>query len=69
MKEYQVSPVTARERTIIKRLLEKQIGYFQDEIENMKKLRTDLCTYEMDIAERKEWIKNYRNLIKKFYTT
>lgn len=68
MKEYQVT-VTARERTVIKSLLEKQIGYFQDEIENMKELRTDLCSYEMDIAERKEWIKNYRELIKKFYTT
>lgn len=68
MKEYQVT-VTARERTVIKNLLEKQIGYFQDEIENMKELRTDLCSYEMDIAERKEWIKNYHELIKKFYTT
>ena len=66
MKEYQVT-VTARERTVIKNLLEKQIGYFQDEIENMKELRTDLCTYEMDIAERKKWIKNYRVLINKFY--
>lgn len=67
MKEYQVS-ITARERKVIKNLLERQIGYFQDEIESMKELKTDLCSYEMDIAERKEWIKNYRELIKKFYT-
>lgn len=68
MREYQVS-ITARERTVIKNLLEKQIGYFQKEIENMKELRTELCSYEMDIAERKEWIKNYRGLIKKLYNT
>ena len=66
MKEYQIS-ITARERTVIKNLLEKQIGCFQDEIEMMKELRTDLCSYEMEISERKEWIKNYRGLIKKLY--
>ena len=66
MKEYQVS-LTKRERIVIKNLLERQIGIFQEEIENMKELRTDLCTYDMDMAKRREWIKNYRGLIKKLY--
>lgn len=66
MEEYQVS-LTKRERIVIKNLLEKQIECFQEEIEHMKDLRTDLCTYDMDMAKRREWIKNYRGLIKKLY--
>lgn len=66
MEEYQVS-LTKRERIIIKNLLEKQIECFQEEIEHMKGLRTDLCAYDMDLAKRREWIKNYRGLIKKLY--
>lgn len=67
MEEYQVT-LTKRERIIIKNLLERQIGIFQDEIENMKELRTELCSYDMDMAKRREWIKNYRGLIKKLYS-
>lgn len=66
MKEYQVT-ITARERTVIKNLLERQIRNYQDDIQRMEDLKTDLCTYSMDIASHKEQIKKYRSLIKRLY--
>jgi len=66
MKEYQVT-ITARERTIIKNLLERQIRNYQENIQRMEDLKTDLCTYSIDIANNKEQIKMYRDLIKKLY--
>ena len=66
MEEYQVS-ITARERTVIKNLLERQIRYYQEDIERMKEQKTELCSYSMEIAEHKKQIKKYRDLIKKLY--
>ena len=50
--------LSAQERRVIKKLLQDKIGEFQSEIEANS-------TDHMYVSERKDWIKNYRALIRK----
>ena len=50
--------ISAQERRVIKKLLQDKIGEFQSEIETNS-------TDHMYVSERKDWIKNYRALIRK----
>ena len=53
--------LSAQERRVIKNLLQDKIGEFQSEIEANS-------TDHMYVSERKDWIKNYRALIRKLDT-
>ena len=53
--------LSAQERRVIKNLLEDKIREFQSEIEANS-------TDHMYVSERKDWIKNYRALIRKLDT-
>ena len=53
--------LSAQERRVIKNLLQDKVREFQSEIEAN---RTD----HMYVSERKDWIKNYRALIRKLDT-
>ena len=55
--KYLVS-LSTQERRVIKKLLQDKIGQFQSEIEANN-------TDYMYVSERKDWIKNYRALIRK----
>lgn len=50
--------LSAQERRVIKKLMQDKIGEFQSEIEANS-------TDHMYVSERKDWIKNYRALIRK----
>lgn len=50
--------LSAQERRVIKNLLQDKIREFQSEIETNS-------TDHMYVSERKDWIKNYRALIRK----
>lgn len=66
-REYQIS-ITAKERKVIKNLLEAKIKDFNEEIFNMRAKATEQHSYIMEIGLRKQWIKKYHNLIKKLYS-
>lgn len=53
--------LSAQERRVIKNLLQDKIREFQSEIEANS-------TDHMYVSERKDWIKNYRALIRKLDT-
>ena len=53
--------LSAQERRVIKNLLQDKIREFQSEIETNS-------TDHMYVSERKDWIKNYRALIRKLDT-
>lgn len=53
--------LSAQERRVIKNLLQDKIREFQSEIEANS-------TDHMYVSERKDWIKNYRSLIRKLDT-
>lgn len=55
--EYLVA-LSAQERRVIKNLLQNKVRQFQSEIEANS-------TGHMYVSERKDWIKNYRALIRK----
>ena len=55
--EYLVA-LSAQERRVIKNLLQDKVRQFQSEIEANS-------TDRMYVSERKDWIKNYRALIRK----
>ena len=53
--------LSAQERRVLKNLLQDKIREFQSEIEANS-------TDHMHVSERKDWIKNYRALIRKLDT-
>ena len=53
--------LSAQERRVIKNLLQNKVRQFQSEIEANS-------TDHMYVSERKDWIKNYRALIRKLDT-
>ena len=58
--EYLVA-LSAQERRVIKNLLQDKIREFQSEIEANS-------TDHMHVSEQKDWVKNYRALIRKLDT-